>query len=70
LLGNLDLGVNMVNWLAGDEALITIQPRARSDLSLELSRAGLALIAIGFLVVLPLVFLVAGGVIWWRRRQA
>jgi hypothetical protein len=70
LLGNLDLGVNMVNWLAGDEALITVQPRTRSDLSLELSRAGLALIGIGFLVVLPLVFLVAGGVIWWRRRKA
>lgn len=70
LLGNLDLGVNMVNWLAGDEALITIQPRTRSDLSLEMSRAGLALIGIGFLVVLPLVFLVAGGVIWWRRRKA
>ncbi len=70
LLGNLDLGVNMVNWLAGDEALITVQPRTRSDLSLELSRAGLALIGIGFLVVLPLAFLVAGGVIWWRRRKA
>ncbi|HKQ26432.1 MAG TPA: GldG family protein [Burkholderiales bacterium] len=70
LLGNLDLGVNMVNWLAGDESLITVQPRTRSDLSLELSRAGLALIGIGFLVVLPLVFLVAGGAIWWRRRKA
>ncbi len=70
LLGNLDLGVNMVNWLAGDEALITVQPRTRSDLSLELSRTGLALIGIGFLVVLPLAFLVAGGVIWWRRRKA
>jgi ABC-type uncharacterized transport system involved in gliding motility auxiliary subunit len=70
LLGNLDLGVNMVNWLAGDDALITVQPRPRPDLSLELSRAGLALIGIGFLVALPLVFLVAGGVIWWRRRKA
>jgi hypothetical protein len=70
LLGNLDLGVNMINWLAGDEALITVQPRTRSDLSLELSRAGLALIGFGFLVVLPLAFLVAGGVIWWRRRKA
>ncbi len=70
LLGNLDLGVNMVNWLAGDEALITVQPRTRSDLSLELSRTGLALIGIGFLLVVPLVFLVAGGVIWWRRRRA
>ncbi|MGQ0578619.1 MAG: GldG family protein [Betaproteobacteria bacterium] len=70
LLGNLDLGVNMVNWLAGDEALITVQPRTRSDLSLELSRVGLALIGIGFLVIAPLAFLAAGGVIWWRRRKA
>ena len=68
-LGNLDLGVNMVNWLAGDDSLITVQPRTRSDLSLEMSRAGLALIGIGFLVVLPLGFLVAGGLIWWRRRK-
>jgi hypothetical protein len=60
----------MANWLAGDDALITVQPRPRSDLSLDLSRAGLALIGIGFLVALPLVFLVAGGVIWWRRRKA
>jgi uncharacterized iron-regulated membrane protein len=50
--------------------LITVQPRPRPDLSLDLSRAGLALIGIGFLVALPLVFLVAGGVIWWRRRKA
>ena len=70
LLGNLDLGVNMVNWLAGDDALITVQPRPRSDLSLDLSRAALALIGIGFLVALPLAFLFAGGVIWWRRRKA
>jgi ABC-type uncharacterized transport system involved in gliding motility auxiliary subunit len=70
LLGNMDLGINMVNWLAGDEALITIQPRNRQDLTLELSRAGLTLIGFGFLIVLPLVFLVTGVVIWWRRRKA
>ncbi len=70
LLGNMDLGINMVNWLAGDEALITIQPRNRQDLTLELSRAGLSLLGFGFLIVLPLVFLVTGIVIWWRRRKA
>jgi ABC-type uncharacterized transport system involved in gliding motility auxiliary subunit len=69
-LGNLDLGVNMLNWLAGDEALITVQPRTRSDLTLEFTRAGLALVAFGFLLVLPLALLIAGGVIWWRRRKA
>ena len=69
-LGNLDLGVNMLNWLAGDEALITVQPRTRSDLTLELSRGGLALVGFGFLLVLPLALLICGGVIWWRRRKA
>jgi ABC-type uncharacterized transport system involved in gliding motility auxiliary subunit len=69
LLGNLDLGINTVNWLAGDDALITIQPRSRQDLTLELSRVGLSLVGFGFLIVLPLAFLLTGGVIWWRRRK-
>ena len=47
-------GGYMVNWLAGDEALITIQPRNRDDLTLELSRAGLSLVGFAFLIVLPL----------------
>jgi ABC-type uncharacterized transport system involved in gliding motility auxiliary subunit len=69
-LGNLDLGVNMINWLAGDEALITVQPRTRADLTLQFTRAGLALVGFGFLLVLPLALLICGGVIWWRRRKA
>jgi ABC-type uncharacterized transport system involved in gliding motility auxiliary subunit len=68
--GNLDLGINMLNWLAGDDRLITIQPRARKDLNLELSRLALIAISFGFLIVLPLAFLVTGGAIWWRRRKA
>ena len=70
LLGNLELGINMVNWLAGDESLITIQPRSRQDLTLEMSRAGLSLVGFGFLIVLPLAFLLTGGAIWWRRRRS
>lgn len=70
LLGNLDLGINAVNWLSGDDDLITIQPRSRQDLTLEMSRAGLTLVGFGFLIILPLVFLAAGGIIWWRRRKA
>jgi uncharacterized iron-regulated membrane protein len=60
----------MLNWLAGDDALITVQPRTRSDLTLQLTRSGLALVGFGFLLVLPLALLVSGGVIWWRRRKA
>jgi ABC-type uncharacterized transport system involved in gliding motility auxiliary subunit len=68
--GNLDLGVNMVNWLAGDEALITIQPRPRTDLNLEIAWPAMLAITYGFLIVLPLGLLLAGGWIWWRRRRA
>ncbi|MFO1318667.1 MAG: GldG family protein [Burkholderiales bacterium] len=70
LLGNLDLGINFVNWLAGDEDLITIQPRSLVDGSLELSRSWLVFISLSFLVALPGAFLFTGGMIWWRRRRS
>ena len=68
--GNLDLGVNMVNWLAGDESLITLQPRPSLDSGLDLSRNAQYIILIGFLVLLPIVFISMGMLIWWRRRKA
>ena len=70
LLGNIDLGITTMSWLTGDDSLITIEPKTRVDLSLELSRPELAAIGFGFLIFLPLGLLVSGGVIWWRRRRA
>lgn len=67
--GNLDLGINLVNWLAGDENLIAIQPRATRDAQVELSQNATLFIVIGFLIVLPIAFLAAGGWVWWRRRK-
>ena len=69
-LGNLDLGINAVNWLAGDDRLITIQPRPAPDASLDLSPRTLYLIAFAFLLALPLAFAATGIVTWWRRRSA
>lgn len=66
---NLDFGINLVNWLTGDEELIVIQPRATMDDSLMLSESELTMIAVGFLVLLPAFFLVTGLVIRWRRRR-
>lgn len=66
---NLDFGINLINWLTGDEELMVIQPRATLDSNLILSEFELILIAVGFLVLLPLLFLVSGTVIWWRRRR-
>lgn len=68
LVGNLDLGLNLMNWLAGDESLITIHPRTRKDLTLELNSLVFVLANVFF--ALPLIFLVAGGVIWYRRRKS
>ena len=67
--GNLDLGINLINWLAGDENLIAIQPRATRDAQVELSQSATLFIVIGFLIALPIAFLVAGGWVWWRRRK-
>ncbi len=67
--GNLDLGVNIINWLSGDDALIAIQPRPSPDSNLDLKQGTQYLILFGFLIFLPLVFIAAGATIWWRRRR-
>lgn len=67
-VGNLDLGINMVNWLTGDDRMITLQPRPSPDASLDVDPTMLYLLAFTFLLVLPLAFTITGAVIWWRRR--
>src|SRR6185436_10456299 len=70
MLANLDLGTNMLNWLAEDENLISVQPRSRVDTEFTLGRTGLTFIGLWFLLALPAAFLLIGGMVWWRRRQA
>ncbi len=67
--GNIDLGINMVNWLAQEEHLITTQPRATVDSAIILSKNQLSLISIVFVVIVPLLLAVIGGMLWWRRRS-
>jgi len=67
--GNIDLGINMVNWLTHEENLITTQPRATLDSAITLSKSQLSVISIGFVIVVPLLLAVLGGVLWWRRRN-
>ena len=67
--GNLDLGLNIVRWLSHDDATIEIRVTAAPDTSLVLGKTAQAVIAIGFLVGLPLLLLLAGVVIWLRRRR-
>jgi ABC-type uncharacterized transport system involved in gliding motility auxiliary subunit len=68
--GNLQLGLAMVNWLAGEDNLVAIEPRPAADARINLDPVMLYLIVFSFLVALPLAFVIAGSVIWWRRRKA
>ena len=80
---NLDLGVNMVNWLAGDDNLITIQPKPLKDMNVTIPQQGwghiwalivfLPIFGVSFglfQVLIPLALLVTGVMLWWKRRKA
>lgn len=66
---NLELGLNILNWLVLDEALIMIPPRAVPDPNLHLSESALAWLAAVFLVILPAGFMASGWLIWFYRRR-
>ncbi len=73
--GNLDLGINMVNWLAGDDKLITIQPMPLKDINVtipdtDLGRMVAWLVFHGFQYFIPLGMVMAGFFFWWKRRKA
>lgn len=67
--GNLGLGLNIVNWLSHDEDYIDIRVKSAPDTLLELSKTTMGVILFGFLIGLPLLLLLTGGVIWLRRRR-
>ena len=68
--GNLDLGINAVNWLAGDDNLIAIQPRPTQDTQIQFSENTKMGLVILFLLLIPLCLLALGGRVWWRRRKS
>lgn len=66
---NLDIGINLINWLSHDDRLISISPRPAPDTRLELSTNEQLAIAIFFLLLLPLGLLISGLRIWLKRRK-
>lgn len=67
--GNLNLGMNLVNWLGSNDALINIPAKIARDRTLDLSNVAAVLIAAGFLFVLPIALIGAGAFIWFKRRR-
>ncbi len=67
--GNLGLGLNIVRWLSHDDATIEIRVNPAPDTTLVLGKVAQAVIAIGFLIGIPLLLLLLGIGIWLRRRR-
>ena len=68
--GNLQLGLAALNWLSAEDTLVAIDPRPAADSRIELDETMRYLIVFGFMIVLPLAFVLIGVVTWWRRRRA
>ncbi len=67
--GELELGLNLVNWLAHDDSQIDVNARPAADVNLSLSRIAIMAIGVGFLFLLPALLLAAGILIRLRRRR-
>ena len=66
---NLSLGMNIINWLAGDDDLIAVEQKQAPDTRLELDDTEIMLIGTGFFIILPAALILSGVVIWMRRRR-
>ncbi|MDP1664426.1 MAG: Gldg family protein [Methylobacter sp.] len=68
-VGNLDMGLRIVNWLIHDDRFIDIPAKIATDKSLQLSQISVAVIGFGFLVAIPLLLMATGFYIWRKRKQ-
>jgi ABC-type uncharacterized transport system involved in gliding motility auxiliary subunit len=73
--GNMDFGVNMVNWLSGDDSLISIQPMPLKDINVKIpsddtSRLVAWMVFHSFQYFIPVALFIAGFWFWWKRRKA
>lgn len=66
---NLTLGLNIIDWLGGDDDLITIEIKNAPDTKLLLDDTEILIIGFGFFILLPAGLLFTGLFIWHRRRK-
>ena len=67
-MANSDLALNAVNWLASDEDLISIRPKEQDDRRITMTKNQLMWVRTTSQFLLPLVVVVAGVSVWWKRR--
>ncbi|WP_248929491.1 GldG family protein [Paenibacillus hamazuiensis] len=68
--GNRDFALNSVGWLQEQKDQVTIRPREGDAIQQAMVTTGQAnSIFYGTVLLFPLLFLIVGGWIWWRRRK-
>jgi len=67
-IGNVDLFMNAIGWLAEDEALISIRPKNLEQRTVMLTAPQSRAIIYSSIIFVPLMVLAAGALVWWRRR--
>lgn len=67
-VANLDLFLNMVNWISQDEDLISIRPREPEDRRIFMNQQQQKNVAYLSLLFLPALVLITGTIVWWGRR--
>jgi ABC-type uncharacterized transport system involved in gliding motility auxiliary subunit len=66
--GNGDLAMNAMNWLSSDEDLISIRPKPPENRTLTMTSNQMRWVRISSQFLLPLIVVLAGMSVWWRRR--
>lgn len=66
---NLNLGLNIFNWLIGDDDFISVETPSAADTKLALDDQQLLVIGFGFFLIIPLILLIVGFRIWYVRRN-
>ncbi len=66
--GNGDLVFNTLNWLAQDEDLISIRPKAPTNRTVTMNESQQNLFFWFAVLILPLAVAGTGGYLWWKRR--
>jgi ABC-type uncharacterized transport system involved in gliding motility auxiliary subunit len=66
--GNNDLALNTINWLSSDEDLISIRPKPEEDRRITMTRAQLSWVRATSQFLLPMIVVIAGVGVWWKRR--
>ncbi|MBE1447060.1 GldG family protein [Paenibacillus sp. OAS669] len=67
--GNRDFALNSVGWLQEQKEQVTIRPRENQQQPAMITGGQALTIFYGTVLVFPLLFLIVGGTIWWRRRK-